>query len=319
MAGIAVVWLCAALAAVVYSAQYGVPAEIALKAFPAFLLEVTFFLFLGVEGLRRHLEKLSHTAVAFLLTVAGVLPYLAASLLFHGFDWKSLAWLAGLAAVVAFWHVILPRHGAVDVMFVILLGGVALLKIWKEFYPLPHPRVPLYVLGQLMWIRTGAMALLLVRKVQGVGFGFWPRVADWQTGALYYLMFLPVGAGVAYLIGFAQPHLPSSGWERTPVIAVGTFFGILWVVALGEEFLFRGLIQQWLGDWLRSPWAGLILASLLFGAVHLWYQAFPNWRFAVLAGLAGIFYGLAFRSAKSIRSSMVAHALTVTTLRLFFS
>jgi membrane protease YdiL (CAAX protease family) len=38
-----------------------------------------------------------------------------------------------------------------------------------------------------------------------------------------------------------------------------------------------------------------------------------------LATLAGIFYGLAFRQARSIRVSMVTHALTVTTWRMFFS
>jgi membrane protease YdiL (CAAX protease family) len=51
----------------------------------------------------------------------------------------------------------------------------------------------------------------------------------------------------------------------------------------------------------------------------LWYRAFPNWRFAVLATIAGLFYGLAFRQARSIRASMVTHALTVTALRLFYS
>jgi membrane protease YdiL (CAAX protease family) len=319
MAVIPWVWLAAAIAGFIYSAQYGVPTDIALKAFPAFLLEVTFFLFLGVEGLRRRIEKFPHGGVALLLTAAAAVPYLAASLAFGGFDWRSLAWLTGLAATAAFWYVVLPRNGVVDVLFVALAAAVALTKVWKGLYPLPHARVPMYVLGQLMWIRTCAMALLAVRRVQGVGFGFWPRALDWRVGALYYLMFLPIGAAAAYLIGFAQPHLPVSNWLRTPVIAVGTFFGILWVVALGEEFLFRGLVQQWLGGWLKSPWAGLILASLLFGAVHLWYQAFPNWKFAVMAGLAGLFYGMAFRKAQSIRSSMVAHALTVTTLRLFFS
>jgi membrane protease YdiL (CAAX protease family) len=71
--------------------------------------------------------------------------------------------------------------------------------------------------------------------------------------------------------------------------------------------------------WLSSEAGGLVATSLLFGAVHLWFRAFPNWRFAALAALAGLFYGLAFRQARSIRASMVAHALTVTTWRMFFS
>ena len=100
---------------------------------------------------------------------------------------------------------------------------------------------------------------------------------------------------------------------------MATFFGTLWVLALGEEFFFRGLLQQWLAEWLHSEWAALLIASACFGSVHLWYGSFPNWRFAVLAGVAGIFYGLAFRRARSIRASMVTHALTVTTWRIFFS
>jgi membrane protease YdiL (CAAX protease family) len=89
-------------------------------------------------------------------------------------------------------------------------------------------------------------------------------------------------------------------------------------IGLGEEFFFRGLLQQWFGAWMRSEVAGLIAASIAFGAVHLWFRAFPNWRFAVLAAVAGVFYGLAYRRAKSIRASMVTHALVVTTWRVFF-
>ena len=313
------VWLVAAIAGAVYSVQYGVPTSIALAAFPAFLLEVTFFCFLGVESLRKRVEKLPPWAVATLLTLAAVAPYTAASVALGSFHWRAFLSIGGLAALASFWHVLLPRSAPVDVAFLVFVAVIALTRVLKIQYVSPHPRVPLDILGQLMWIRTGAFVLLSVRRVQGVGFGFWPDAWEWMIGATHYLMFLPVAAAVASLIGFAQPHWPSTGWERTPIIAVGTFFGILWVTALGEEFLFRGLAQQWIGEWLKSPWAGLILASLLFGFVHLWFRAFPNWRFALLAGLAGIFYGLAFRRAQSIRASMVAHALTVTTWRLFFS
>ena len=79
------------------------------------------------------------------------------------------------------------------------------------------------------------------------------------------------------------------------------------------------MLQQWITGWLRNDWAGLLLTSLLFGSVHLWYRPFPNWRIAVLAAVAGVFYGLAYRQARSIRASMVTHALTVTAWRLFFT
>jgi membrane protease YdiL (CAAX protease family) len=77
-------------------------------------------------------------------------------------------------------------------------------------------------------------------------------------------------------------------------------------------------LQQWIGKWIGSEIAGLLLASLLFGAVHLWFRGFPNWRLAIMAAFAGVFYGMAFRQTKSIRASMVTHALVVTTWRVFF-
>jgi membrane protease YdiL (CAAX protease family) len=185
----------------------------------------------------------------------------------------------------------------------------------------PHERLPLGILGQLMWIRTAAFALLSVRGIQGVGFGFWPDARHWRIGIVHYVAFLPAAALVAWAVRFGAPHLPDSSWERISVLAFGTFFGILWVTALGEEFLFRGLLQQWFGNWLHSQWAALVLTSLLFGAIHLWTprNRFPDWQFAPLVATAGLFYGLAFRKANSIRASMVTHALTVTTWRVFFS
>jgi membrane protease YdiL (CAAX protease family) len=70
---------------------------------------------------------------------------------------------------------------------------------------------------------------------------------------------------------------------------------------------------------LKNEWAGLGVTAVLFGAVHIWYREFPNWKLAVLAVLAGVFYGLAFRQGKGIRASMVTHALTVTMWKTFFS
>jgi len=134
---------------------------------------------------------------------------------------------------------------------------------------------------------------------------------------VHFAIFLPLAVVLARLIGFAGFRLPT-GWEKTSLLALGTFFGTLWVVALAEEFFFRGLLQQWLTAWTRSEAVGLIAASLLFGSVHVFKTPFPNWKFAALAALAGICYGLAFRRAHSIRASMVTHALVVTTWKIFF-
>jgi len=312
-------WLACTTAAYVYALQRGIPSSVVLAALPAFLLEATLFLTLGIESWRKKLEKLRPAGVAALLVLAAIAPYCAASLAFGSFRWQALAGIALLSGLVSFWYVVLPQKPAADLLLLALLAGVVLTKVFPSLYIRPDPRLPLEALGQAMWIRTGAFALLSVRRVQGVGFGFWPSLREWKIGAIFFLLMLPVVAGLAWWIGWGKFHAPEATWIRTPVIVVLTFFGGLWVLALGEEFFFRGLLQQWIGGWLHNEWAGLIATSLLFGAVHLPYGSFPNWRFALLASVAGVFYGLAFRQASSIRASMVTHALTITTVRIFFS
>jgi membrane protease YdiL (CAAX protease family) len=312
-------WLACATAGYFYGLQRGIPNSVVLAALPAFLLEATLFVTLGIESWRKKLEKLRPAAVAALLVLAAIAPYCAASLAFGSFRWQSLVGIALLAGLVSFWYIVLPQKPAADLLLLALMAAVVLTKVFATLYVRPDPKLPLEVLGTAMWIRTGAFALLSVRRVQGVGFGFWPSAREWKIGALFFLVMLPVVAALAWWIGFAKFHPPTVSWIRTPVIVLLNFFGALWVVSLGEEFFFRGLLQQWLSGWLRNQWAGLIATSVLFGAVHLSRGAFPNWRFALLAAVAGIFYGLAFRQASSIRASMVTHALTVTTMKVFFS
>lgn len=312
-------WILGGGAAYVYAQIRGIPPNVALAVLPAFLIEATFFLTLGWERFRTRFERLPDWLEAVLLTVASVLPYSAASLATGVFDLRHLGTIAGLAALASFWFVVLPGRTASDLFFLGMVGVVAFSKILQTQYPIPHDRLPMGILGQMMWIRTAAFVLLSIRRVQGIGFGFWPEARHWRIGLLYYLAFLPAAAVVVWAIRFGVPHLPSAGWTRIPVLAIGTFFGILWVVALGEEFFFRGLLQQWASKWFGSEWIALVATSLLFGAVHFWYGHFPNWQMACLAAIAGVFYGLAFRQGKSIRASMVTHALTVTTWRVFFS
>jgi uncharacterized protein len=75
---------------------------------------------------------------------------------------------------------------------------------------------------------------------------------------------------------------------------------------LGEELLFRGLIQHGLSRGIGEPagaWAALVLASALFGAFH-WL----NSTYAFLAMLAGAYFGLLLILTESLWVPIVAHA-----------
>lgn len=307
-----------AIAGCLYSLQQHIPTGTTVAVLPAFLLEAAFFYVLAVDDARARVEKMRPVAAAVALTVAAMAPYVVATIALGTFRWQSLAWIAVLAAAVSFWYVVLPHKPAVDIFFLIFMAVVWLAKILQRSYlPSPHPRVPMEALAQLMWFRTGIFAMVCVRRASGIGFGFWPAKREWKIGTLYYVAFLGPAAVMAWWIGFAKFRMPDFGWERSAIVAA-TFFGVLWVLALGEEFFFRGLLQQWMTAWL-GEWTGLLVTSFLFGSVHLWFRTFPNWRIAAIAVLLGIACGLAFRQARSIRASMVTHALAVTTWRVFFS
>ena len=81
-------------------------------ALPAFLLEATLFLTLGVESLRN--ERLPPAGVATLLVLGAIAPYCAASLALGSFGWQALAGIALLSGLVSFWYVVLPQKPAMD-------------------------------------------------------------------------------------------------------------------------------------------------------------------------------------------------------------
>ncbi|MGY4489834.1 CPBP family intramembrane glutamic endopeptidase [Pseudomonas sp. TE3610] len=96
------------------------------------------------------------------------------------------------------------------------------------------------------------------------------------TSAVVFGLALAVGA-VAW-----QPKWPANGglWLLNNLL----------LVCIVEELLFRGYLQQALQRYLPGAMA-IAITALLFGATHL----AGGWQWAVLATLAGIGYGLAFK------------------------
>jgi len=314
-----VVWTAASLATYFYSQHQNIPHAIRIAVLPAILLETAFYLMQGFEWARMEFDRLGGRPLrAALLTASAVLPCLVATS--RAATFQLLWFLALLGAVLAasFWYAWIRPRLPFDLLFLVLMGGIYLSKLFDHAYGQPAPHAQFSILGKLMWIRLGIMAVLSLRGSEDVRFGFMPAAREWRVGFLHYLAFLPVGAVLAYVLGFARFHPPDMEWWKLALVLIGTFFACLWVVALAEEFFFRAFLQRLLAR-ARGEMFGLITASVLFGLAHLPFRQFPNWRFAILAGAAGIFYGLAFTKAGSVRASMVAHACVFTTWRVFFA
>ncbi len=307
-------WIGLSIAGWLYARAKSIPLPAALSLIAAFLLEYIFYLAPGFEAAREWLrQRLSRRQLALYLALTAIAPYLAYSIPTGQFTWIAFASLAAIVAAVAFWNLVLRPSPVSDVLFLALLAAIVYSRAFHHIYASPiNLRVD--ILGKLMLIRTGALAVLELRRVEGIGFGFVPSQMEWIAGVRYFFYFLPVGFPLALVLGVVQLNFTGFLFWKT----LATFFGALWVLALSEEFYFRGLWQQWLTAWTARPYLALLAASLLFGAAHLPSGVFPNWRLAAVSAVAGCFYGMAYRKTGSIRASMVTHALVVTAWRSMF-
>jgi len=317
---LSLVWIAACIGAYVYSHQQHISSTVALAVVPAFLVELAFYLVPGFASVRKTFDALGSKALrASLLAASCLIPYLIEALSTRAFRLASFAELVTLVLVAAFWYVWISRGTLADLLFLGFMAAAYLSKQFDHIFGLPAPHVALGILGQLMWIRLGLMAVLSLRSLDDERFGFIPTRDEWRIGAKHFLYFLPIGAVLVYLVQLGQFHLHPRSWWAFAAVLVLTFLGILWVVSLAEEFFFRAFLQRVLASGTHSQTAGLLIAAVLFGLAHLPFRRFPNWRLAIVATALGFFCGLSLLRARSVRASMVTHALVATTWRVFFS
>ncbi len=213
----------------------------------------------------------------------------------------------------------LPRGAVSDLGFLALAAAPMIARVFSQLYESPDPRLRIDFLGHAMWFRVGIVALLVLRRWDAGPFSLWPRLCEWRVGAICYL--LAVGPLSAMALAIHAVHFsPFQGDPALLVLtAVGTFFGILWGVALGEDLFFQGVVTRALvGTW-NSWLVAIAISAILFGSVHLWVHGFPNWRWASVVTVLGIACGIAYAKSGSVRAPMVTHAFVVTTWRLLFS
>ena len=305
-------WMALGAAGVVYARFKDIPGWAALPALAAFLVEYPFYLVPAFPAVR---ERVAGLRLPYFLVFSALLPYLACCCGAIRFRWMAVAQLTALALALGLWFFALPRHAAVDVGFLALVAWVLLGRYFDDIYPKPYPGVDLAFLGKLAVFQTAAMVLMLARRVPETGYGFLPTAREWRIGLLHFLYFVPIGLPLALAIKAVQFARPDPVWA-----IAGTFLGFLWVVALAEEFLFRGVLQPWMETWSGSRAAGLCITAAVFGLSHLWFRRqFPNWRWVLVAGILGWFCGRARNQAGGIRAGMVTHALVVTAWRAFFA
>jgi membrane protease YdiL (CAAX protease family) len=230
------------------------------------------------------------------------------------------------------WRVLIAAAYVVTPVLLVISAGHAKPGAWQDYLAMLAIFLPLktrvlnvlwpylgaqigYVGTMLLAINVALAAFLFVRQLNGIGYNFvWGRDAALAVlinfGAIAVIV-IPLGTWL-HFIRF-DPTL--AHWKSLPADA----FGILLLTAWPEEFLFRGLLQNCLSCTLSSENGGWIVASIVFGLAHITNNGvFPNWRYALLAVIAGLFYGRTWRKSNSIFPAAIVHGLVDTIWHLTF-
>jgi uncharacterized protein len=236
-----------------------------------------------------------------------VAPYLMVSLSAHIFRWQWCVLYAGLPVAIAW---LLLHASAVDPeqlgdwrdYFILLVVGLAVDLRWFEAaWP-----SGLRALNELFLVDAGLYGFLAIRQLTGTGFNFCLRWSDWKTGLRELLFFAPLVIGLGVALGFIHPHqnLPGIGSALLRWIAIFFF------TAVPEELFFRAWVQNLLERRVGRQ-AALVIASVVFGLSHfnkrLGAHARFNWQYVLLATIAGIFYGRAWRENRRVPASTITH------------
>jgi membrane protease YdiL (CAAX protease family) len=312
----------------IFASVHGIAAPDAVPIVAAFLAQSSVYLVPGFPEVRSRLERrFPPVRIASLAASCSLAPYLIYAVPTQVFSWEAFGKLAAYCVVIAFLFVVAPvrkqRFSWQDAAALVLLGGphISGVTFFGEIYVSPVAGIVprLDILGKLMTIPLGVTVFLSLRRLEGVGFRLAPSRHDLAAGLRNYVLFLPIGIPLAIAVGFVQwGPKPVEGWSYLLEL-LGTMLGTYAAVALAEEFAFRGITQNLLTATLRKPLLAQLVASILFGLVHLPTGTFPNWRYALVAAVAGWFYGRAYVESRSIAPAMVAHTLVVVSWRFGFA
>lgn len=206
------------------------------------------------------------------------------------------------------------RGGWQDLIVLAALGLSVDLRLFESAWPYPG----LSSMSKLVLVDLALYGYLVIRQLDGIGYDLRPKLSDLGIGLREFAFLAPVV--IAFGLGLHFLHLH---W-RIPSAAM--FFGgwafTFLFIAIPEELFFRGLVQNLLErKW--GKYMSLAITSALFGLSHFNKRlgagavAF-NWRYVILATIAGIFYGRAWLARRRIMTSAITHTTIDVTWGIWF-
>lgn len=248
------------------------------------------------DDLLKKAEIDQHTSIRWPLLFALALPTIAIGIseLLLFVDQPELAlWghlltlLACVFASVRFqdWSSLLQVFALVPLFRLVNLGMPTFFELTIYFFPLVYaPLLP---------------AIYVIITEQDISIGVNSRA--------FVLLALP-GTAIAAVLAWMEYQIiapaaliPQWSLEQLVVLAVVQ----IGFVALVEELLFRGILQRKFGEYMNR-WAGVVLASALFGMMHSIYGSGLE---IVVAGFIGFVFGVIYEWTDSIGLVTFMHGI----------
>ena len=301
-----------------YVQRYHIPLQSAAGIYSCFLLLLVLVMTPGVAVTRQWIKaQLARPWQWAVLPPLWCLPYLLYAAGTGDWRWIAPTRLLAVSVPVLLIYRLIPVRDlarfswqdlAVAVWLIAVLLGHQLVGIWTE-------PANLDFMGRLFLISIASWSWVFLRPVPELGYEFSLSAKTFGIAAWNFALFGVIAIPASLAMRFTQWNPLHSG-----VLAFGVaFVEIFLFIALLEELFFRGFLQTLISQNLRSSRLGQILISCLFGLFHILHAPFPNWRYVLLATVAGWFYGSAYVKSGNLMTSALTHAMVDTVWRQFFS
>jgi membrane protease YdiL (CAAX protease family) len=278
---------------------------------------------LFLPRLRDRLRAWFHRAPARIFVVPAALTALFCGILLYGGAWSTGFLL--MAAVYVFMPtaLVFPNRPGRPVRPWLDFAAILMLWLPVEFTTgkqlLPREMWGIVNIAAHGAAVTLALFLFLIfRDLKGMKYELPRRLSDLAYPLAGFAVAAPVLIALGLYLGFMGPFRSPDPF-RAGAFAL-LFLKTLLGVAVPEELLFRGLIQNWLMQQFGFTHRTLFVAALIFGAAHLNNApgALPNWRYMILATIAGFIYGKVFWKSDTVLSSAGLHAFVNSIRHTFF-
>lgn len=216
-----------------------------------------------------------------------------------------------------------PAH-ILAVFFVAIAANGLVLSIPPSL--LAHDSAEILILRGLCQASVGLLAAVAigawafrsgVRRGMGLTCRRW--LVDSTRGVIGYLAVLPICVILLEAVKWAvetmlrdgtqilKPHLlleaiadpsVSGSWRVLGIVSAAV------LAPLAEEVFFRGLLQSMFRRYFRSPWAAVVLSSVVFAMVHV-----PNWHHMPALLALGVVLGYNYERTGRLYAPILIHLL----------